>query len=484
MASVWCGNFVVDRTSSAFAATAAFFRVLGSDAASSATATGNVLVTWRGAGKIRDLQVFVPSNSRASATAFQLVVNGVAAGPIISVPALTTGLFRFAVGDELSIADGDTLCLRVLTGTGTGPTLAVRSISFSFEGAGGVTSGMHGFAVNGLVSSAASLAFGVDGGGIGASETQIALVVGAAGRFSNMRGQINTNTFSLSVALSSRKNLAAGAQSATIPTTSVVDVEDTTNSDTVTVGDKFALQAARAGSGSGSLNLYAMTTKFVSDGSSWDVGGSYGAGTTFISTAADSYYPIMGLRSLANAVEADSQLYAPFDMYISRLRAQWNGAASASACGLTLRVNGVDTALVANFPTATVGATAVSGGDAVFVPRGSLLSIKMTPPAVGSRNMRYIYVTIDTAPPAAVLTSPDVFTLPRRTRPPRDQARAPFLTQTIQLVVSQINYGPFGGFGLTGRATSRRERHNHLFSTTVFVAVSAAKRRPFVFVQT
>lgn len=444
MAKVWCGTFAQANAGVAGAGTARFFRIFG-DMFDASTATGRVLVTWRGAGTLSHLQVRLTANTRTSTTQLQLYINGAATGPIISVGAGVTGVVSFGLTDTQALADGDTVCLRVLNGAGAGGSITIRYITFAFEGASGITTGMHSLTIAQLVTSQAAFFGSVDGANMGGagSESDAAAPAGVAGTWSNIQGVATTNTFTLGLDIILRKNTADTALLVNLPTLSVGPVEDTTNTATVALNDTVAFSARRAGAGSGSVNLDSVAARFVSATSAWEIGSSYLSSVSSIVTSSDSFYPVLGDASEDSLTEADVQMLAPYDMYITDLRAHFSGTATTIAFGLTLRVNGVDTALTANFPTGVNNATLRNNTASVFVQKGDLLSLKCTAGSAAARIMNYIRLVVDTAPPPATLTGPAIFTVPAQPKSRRSRRAAPLTAQTIQLINDVRRRPPF-----------------------------------------
>ena len=444
MAKTWCGTLAQANAGVAGAGTVRYFRIFG-DMVDAATATQRVLTTWRGAGVLSTLCVWITANTRTSTTQLQLYINGVATGPIINVVAAATGYATFGLTDTQALADGDTVCLRVLNGAGAGGSVTIKSITFAFEGASGVTSGMQSLVVDQLVTSQ-SVFFGVVSGtnmGGSGSEAAASPPAGVPGTWTNINAVASTNTFTLGLDLLLRKNTADTALLVNLPTLSVGPVEDTTNNATIAIGDTFCFSARRAGAGSGSVNLANLAARFTSTGSGWELISSYLSSISQIVTSSDSFYPVLGDASQDSLTEADVQLPAPYDMYVTNLRAKFGGTATLTPFGLTLRVNGVDTALSANFPTSVSNADLQNNTASVFVQKGDLLSLKCTAGSAAARIMNFIALVIDTAPPPATLTGPAVFTVPAQQKSRRSKRASPFTSQTIQFINNQRRRPPF-----------------------------------------
>jgi hypothetical protein len=386
------------------------------------TAAAAYLRWVAGAGKLRRLGCLMASNGRSTTTTFALYINGAAVNQTFTIGAGATGWFQDSVNSD-AIANGDDFCLRQTNGTGTGTT-NIWVVMAEFEADDGTTQVvLYWENSTTTLTTTGSVFPGVQGYAPGTgAEARQAVPAGAPGTLSKLRGVARTNTYSASSALLyARKNSADGTLNVAWGAGVTTAQEDNANADTFAIGDtcNWNLRGS-AGGGTGNFVIDGILAAFKAEGSATEVGGNYGATTTSISTAGDTYYPIAGSRDQSSATEAAVAITTPFDMYISRLRAGYNGVATTSAFGPTLMVNGVATALSASFPTGTANATAADNTNVVFVPAGSTVSIRMSAGSAGTRNLSYLYAVIDTSPPPAVLNGPLSFN-PGGPRPRRPQ---------------------------------------------------------------
>lgn len=477
------------------------------------TTAAAAYLTWvAGAGKLRRLGLLMGSNGRSTTTTFAFYLNGAAGNQTFTVGAGATGYFYDATSAFDAIANGDSFCLRQTNGTGTGTT-NTWAVFMEFEADDGTTQNVVYWenSTSGITNTG-SIFPGVQGYAPGTGlEARQTVPVGAPGTYSKLRGIPRTNSYTLATALLyMRKNSGDGNLNVSWAAGVTTAASDNANSDHFNVGDTINWNLrGNSGGGSGTFVIDGIAAAFLADGSATELGGNYGGTGTTLSTAADSYFVIGGSRDQSAATDAAVAVVAPFDMYISRLRAAFNGVATTSAFGPTLMVNGVASALAASFPTGTANATCADNTNAVFVAAGDTVSIRMTPGSAASRNLSYLYVVIDTSPPVAVLTSPLTFS--SRPRRPQRSVRAfdpaPGAFFTLYQPPRQIVLGPrarrrhprdFGPlpvlladsvlyappFQLDDRRGRVERRHRSAMEAGDRPLIVSTRRRPFIYVQT
>lgn len=358
-------------------------------------------MTWRITGDFWDLSVWVATNTRTTNCTVRFYINGAATGPTLTIPPGVTGWITWAnpLTDKCSITAGDVVCL-VISTLGSGGTIAVGGVSVAFEGASSVT-GLTFRSNDALVSTGhnAQRSFLQGAYASASTESDFDLIMRAAGTFSYAGFRITPNTLSPSVAqLRSRKNEADGNQAINLTSGQTGIFFDTVNSDHIDSGDRFniRLQGSNAGSG-GSFQSQWVQGTFISDATDFELGGVYGQTSNFIDASNPTYWPMFSDRRISFSAEADAQIAAPFEMWISNLRAKFSGIAPTNTFTFGLRVNGVLSALQATLTGAN--AKGENTVDVVHVQKGDLLSIVNTAPGTGSRVMKYLYVKVDSQPP-------------------------------------------------------------------------------------
>lgn len=367
----------------------------------STTVNDDLTTIWRGDGRVWDFEIYVLINGRSTATTLRWHVNGSPVGPTLSIPGGTTGFVTWPTPatDYVDLNDGDIVALVMVTSTGGG-TIKLGGISYAFEGDGGATRKLHRF-INGTtgISQAASNTFSLNGYNQG-TEAAVAVICRAAGRYSNMVQYVNANGYSAAqLILASRVNGGDGAAVQTLALSATGIFENTSDYDDVVPGDIFAMQArGNGGGGTGTAQVSWASIAFESDNTDFEMGAAYGASISFIDAGADNFWPLSGDRRWKSATESECEFIAPFDMWISNLRISVSGVAALNPFTWVLRVNGADTALAATVPAVTGGA-AENNVDVVAVSKGDRVCFRNAAPGTGNRNIRTLYVKIDSTPP-------------------------------------------------------------------------------------
>lgn len=247
------------------------------------TTEGNWRFAPDQAGAIDDLEVYVSANTRASATAFELMVNGVASGLTWNVGAGVTGWVG-ASGGPVNVAEGDLLSVRMVTGTGGG-SLTIDAIQSSFTANSGdtvahfVAAGDYGFNQSvstspqsiGMVGSSEGNTFASQWGAPSSYRTW-GCRFQKPGTLTSFRVDISANTSTVPIDVEVYKNDVATGIKCTIPAATTGRFRGT-GSVAIAVDDVLDVRRVATSSGSGSYRVGNMQACVVYDDEAYDVFG-------------------------------------------------------------------------------------------------------------------------------------------------------------------------------------------------------------------
>lgn len=207
----------------------------------------------RVSGTFKRWSIYVPSNSRTTATTAGLRKNGVNQTSSISVGNLASGWFE-DLTNTVSVVANDLICWRLTTGTGT-PILSLLRANVEFEMTGVVQMVLMHNQVLGATARNVSRFYAFSGysdefGVIG--DTQYDLPVDAVAR--NLGARIQANSVAAASSIFLQKNGVDTALVVSIPSLGSGWLEDTTNSVTLVAEDLLNYRM-QTGGGSGSQTL-------------------------------------------------------------------------------------------------------------------------------------------------------------------------------------------------------------------------------------
>jgi len=133
------------------------------------------------------------------------------------------------------------------------------------------------------------------------TEAQRDILFRTAGTLSGLYVRVQTNATSASSTVRTRKNASNGSQTITIGSAATGEFEDTTNTDSVSAGDKLCVQTI-TGTG-GAINFRSQSTIFDATTDTCTICANTGPVST---TAASTtyYYPISGYNGDLTTVSA------------------------------------------------------------------------------------------------------------------------------------------------------------------------------------
>lgn len=184
-----------------------------------------------------NLFVRVMANSLTSATTIKSRINGGDGNQVISIGAAATGAFTDAVNSD-SLVSGNLFCIQSVTGTGTSISFTIFSYILStasnttpiLAGSGGYFEGSYRWQypiINGMSSSA----------GNPPDEPYNYYKFRATATLSNLRTYVHTNSVTVATTVKTRVNGADGNQVLSIGGGATGSFEDTSNTDSISIGD-------------------------------------------------------------------------------------------------------------------------------------------------------------------------------------------------------------------------------------------------------
>lgn len=310
------------------------------------TTQANVQSAFRGSATLKNLRINVQSNAMGTSP-FTIQVAGVNTALNISITGTTTGIFS-DLTHTLALADGDLWNSAIAAAT----TAAIRmaGVSAELESSGqAATQIIASSSSNGIATSR----FYPLCGNIQSQTTEALAKVTAleACTLSRLQAVVTANVASGTCNFTSRKNGAAGAQTAAFLTTVTGIHEDTTNSDSLAAGDTFDINKSAT---TGNITFTLISMKYVGGVANQAYVG--GCGTGDLTSGATAYSGLF-TAPMGSATEAQVQFPAAFAHTLSKMtcNVSVNGSSATPACTLVSRFAGA-TGMQTVAPTAsTIG---------------------------------------------------------------------------------------------------------------------------------
>lgn len=297
----------------------------------------------------------------ARSTTTTLTVRKNRADTNVAVSFSATGTFT-DLSDTVSLADGDEICLKNVTGTGS-DNLRYSGVSAALESSGQCSN------IMGTAGSYVRINGNTFGFGRGTNTNAATAPCSATASKASFYLSVNGNT-----ARTGRfqKNNANGNQSVSITANTTGLFTDTSNSDSFSAGDTLN---TRIDSSTTSYTTELTYTKFAHGTSKRSILLATGSGNT--QPGYDDFYPVLGDTTNRSATEGDIEFLAPFAFSIKALRVVINTVSTTTDATATVRINGSSTAVTADVAlgqSAGVGtwsgSVSVSQGDRLTVMVG------------------------------------------------------------------------------------------------------------------
>jgi hypothetical protein len=266
------------------------------------TAEASAQIVAADTATVSSLGVYVVANSLTTATTtFGFRVNGVSSALTVSVPAGATGSFS-DVTNTAAVADGDLICFIISTSAGGSGTCTFADVIAWYDVAGQQVQ---------LFNSAQTTATYVNNSTayvipvacitltpLSTNESQLIATSDVAGTWRDMGVYIESNTRVTTTTLRSRKNSANGNQTISVAGGATGQFRDTTNTDSIAVGDTMTYTFTTGASGGGVILTRNIFSWFASSNQQYNCF-SDAAGTVF-NNFATAWGPIPGSTTFSN----------------------------------------------------------------------------------------------------------------------------------------------------------------------------------------
>jgi hypothetical protein len=241
---------------------------------------------------LKNLYVYVFTNTRLSTTNIFLRKNGVSTAITVAIPTITTGIFE-DTSHSSSIVSGDLVNYLMATGSGTTAESLVAKI-ISIES---ITTNnkVHYITSDSRFTNTylknVTTYVGISGNITGATEVLSKIVARTTQTLSNLECYANANTVTAASTIRLRINSGYGTQILTIPASTSGYFEDTSHADYVVATDTINYEVATGTTGTGiSINSIGMLANYGYNAvqSAGSIGGASAGSTSLQSTGGKS----------------------------------------------------------------------------------------------------------------------------------------------------------------------------------------------------
>lgn len=317
-----------------------------------ASSEARVQITYRTAGVLSNLYVNCRTNSLNGTTTVRVRKNGGDGNQVVSITSSSTGTFEDTTNTD-TIAAGDEINYSIVTAGSSGsvsPNCIQTWLEPSIGGAVNRNSTLAGGGAGLTFSSATEYLPLVGNNGTVTVEAETQFKSGVAGVIKNLFAYISGNSRGTTSTYTLRKNGGNGNLTVSITAGATGIFEDTSNTDTVAVGDNLNV-ALTQGSGGGTLTSHLVSTEFTSTTNTFLMIGGPTSGVTQNQNLT-RYYSFTGTQSSTeNVVESK----VGTNMSVSRLFLYLSANTVTATSTITLRKNTADTALTASIAASTTG---------------------------------------------------------------------------------------------------------------------------------
>jgi hypothetical protein len=341
-------HFGARDASASIAASSTVYSWLGNGhQANAAIATeANVTIPYRGAATFSNLYCRVVTNSRGAST-FRLRVNTADVNSVCSIGSSATGEFEDTSNTD-TISSGDNVNYKVTTGAGGAafimPLVSVTSsLSKAKYGSG---AGVSTSTANNSIYFALS-----DLGTTNTTEARAQTKFYATGTLKSLCVNVSANARGSTTTGRSRVNTADGNQVVSIGGSATGVFEDTTNTDTIALGD-LVCYAIRTGSGGSSITYAGRGIEFDYAATAYPIVAGTTTGVTY-TTGITRYSPVGFIN--AETTESTAQAKTRFTGTLSKLQAYVMTNATTSPSSVRSRINTADGNSLVSIGSGTTG---------------------------------------------------------------------------------------------------------------------------------
>lgn len=299
------------------------------------TTEAEAAITCRVPGTLSKLRANVKTNTRGTSTTVTVMQNGSASSLAVSVGASTTGVISDTT-NSVSLADGDTYSLRMVTGTGGGNFQCFSADAQHVPNSGSAKQFSSQRSVA-LASNSVTRGYSVCGRSPAESTESNAFNVAPVDlTMSKMQVYVSANTRSSTTTYDSRNNGGTGNQSVSVATTLTGLFEDASNTDSVTAGNTFNVLQTTGG-GSGTITTARVGMVVATDGAGFPV-----LACEAVNSVTDPHYGHVLGENYDTTTEADHAYDIPFALTASKMGVRVASNGSATTTTIRLRVDGAN----------------------------------------------------------------------------------------------------------------------------------------------
>jgi hypothetical protein len=322
------------------------------------TTAANKQIVIRPACIISDFFVYMDANSVNASTTISSYKNSGVGNCTVSVPTTATGVFNDNTNTD-SLTSGDKLCIQTVPGAGSTGVIVPAVFSFLLlcnDGSGDTVSRLSCRWETAISASATTYYFPLSGfatGTANTTETNFKVRQKRGGTIKNLAVNVSANSRVTDTTVRSRKNGGNGSCVVTLTALTTGFFADTTNSDTIAVGDDSNYSVT-----TGAETITTITIQDI--GASFHTTDGYGECCVFhmtgtaVADAATRYFPISG-RAAARTTSLVCETKTRAALTFSTLNCFISQNDVTSPSTLTLEKGGVDTAAVVSITASTTG---------------------------------------------------------------------------------------------------------------------------------
>lgn len=393
---------------------ATYFLSLTANFSQGGQAETNLEIPVRDAGTFSNLFCYVTSNTtlvtstltvRKSVSDTSVTVNYTSGQT--GVKEDTSNSFSVANTDEVNYklvvpndVSGSTAINIKVTGIQFDPTTTTDCVSFL---------GSASFLV---ISTASTNFFSLPSGQIansGTTESEVKYRARFAFTSSNLWCSLSLNTRTTDTTLKTRKNGADGGQLITYTSLQTGSKEDTSNTDSLSIGDDFNYVFTTS-TGTDSFRPLICGTRCISTSNIFPfISGISNSSVSFVFNATE-YVPLTGFLSTSLSSEVQAQYLPRFDFTAKELLGYVTANTIAtSASTVTLRDNGADSSVVVSYAAAETGLKNDTSNSATITGGTDEINYKvLTPNTSGTLSLRWVGVLGETASAASTFLPPQI----------------------------------------------------------------------------
>ena len=338
-------------------------------------------VIWRTPGVFSKLYVRIVANTRTAISTIHLRVNGVNVTNTVDIPAGFVGVIEDTTHSD-TIANGDTVVYRVVTGAGGSLTIALISIIFDATTDCVSKQVNHGYApATASITHYANISGRFSG--VTTVEGNTEATVKKPGVAKNLFFYVSSNPRTTPTTFTLRKNRTDTAITITVPAGEFGIYEDTTNSISYAVNDEINWKIT-TGAGTELLQMWSLTIDYITPQEGFINATAVGAsGDITLGPGVTEYYVVGGGMIEGTTTEADAAITARDAFTLSNLTVYARANTITAASTVTLMKNGSPTAMTLSIDSTAAGFFSDSTNPVTF-EAGDTMSYKVVTGGTGT----------------------------------------------------------------------------------------------------